>query len=284
MHDNCPLVSNLNQEDLDGDGQGDLCDADDDDDGFSDTDEALVGTDPTNPDTDADAALDGSDNCPLTINPSQADFDTDGVGDLCDSDDDDDGVTDDSDCAPFDNTIFPGATELCDAIDSDCDGDLVESFINTDGDSEPDCIDSDDDGDGFGDSVDCAPLDSSIYPNAVELCDGIDSDCDGSLVDEFDDTDGDLEPDCTDSDDDNDGLSDSDEALAGYNSLDADSDGDGTATLARWALTPLLRSIPTPTGSSTLWTVTMMAMASTQRMRVPSIPMAMSRQLSGYRL
>ena len=227
VHDNCPQVSNLDQADLDGDDLGDVCDADDDADGLSDVDEALVGTDPTNPDTDADAALDGSDNCPLTINPSQADFDTDGVGDLCDPDDDDDGVTDDSDCAPFDNTIFPGATELCDAIDSDCDGDLVELFTNTDGDLEPDCIDSDDDGDGFGDSVDCAPLDSSIYPNAVEQCDGIDSDCDGSLVDEFDDTDGDLEPDCTDSDDDNDGLSDSDEALAGTNSLDGDSDGDG---------------------------------------------------------
>jgi hypothetical protein len=39
--DNCPLVSNADQEDNDGDGQGDACDNDDDADGISDADERM---------------------------------------------------------------------------------------------------------------------------------------------------------------------------------------------------------------------------------------------------
>ena len=34
--------------------------------------------------------LDGSDNCPLNANRDQADSESDGTGDICDSDDDDD--------------------------------------------------------------------------------------------------------------------------------------------------------------------------------------------------
>ena len=89
------------------------------------------------------------------------------------------------DCDDGDATVHPMAVESCDAIDSNYDGDLIDGFLNTDGDGEADCIDTDDDNDQFPDSVDCDPLDASIYPGAAELCDGLDSDCDGSLVDEF---------------------------------------------------------------------------------------------------
>ena len=108
-----------------------------------------------------------------------ADSDTDGVPDCVDLDDDGDGDPDSSDCAPADPAVYAGAAEACDAVDSDCDGGIVDGFLDTDADDIPDCVDLDDDGDGDPDATDCAPGDPTVYANAPELCDGIDNDCDG---------------------------------------------------------------------------------------------------------
>ena len=115
---------------------------------------------------------------------------------------------------------YPGNEELCDSVDSDCDGSLVDWYADTDGDGEPDCEDTDDDGDGDPDITDCGPLDDTISTadGVEELCDLVDSDCNGSLVDDFDDTDLDLVPDCVDPDDDGDGDPDVDDCSP----LDAD--------------------------------------------------------------
>jgi hypothetical protein len=86
-----------------------------------------------------------------------------------------------TDCNDNDASIYPGATEICgDGIDSNCDGDLVDGFPDTDGDGTLDCVDTDDDNDGTLDVNDCAGLDATIFPGALETVDdGIDQDCNG---------------------------------------------------------------------------------------------------------
>ena len=51
-------------------------------------------------DVDDDGVGDAVDNCPSTFNPSQVDTDSDGDGDICDTDDDDDGFADNNDNCP----------------------------------------------------------------------------------------------------------------------------------------------------------------------------------------
>ena len=86
------------------------------------------------------------------------------------------GSVDGADCDDFDDTIYPGATEIRDLIDQDCDTDIVETFADTDGDGTPDCVDQD--GDGEGDFIFASDLGNGriqCYDVArqvgVEVCD-----------------------------------------------------------------------------------------------------------------
>ena len=107
---------------------------------------------------------------------------------------DSDGVGCALDCDDADATVFPGASEACDSVDSDCDGSLVDGDADLDGDGLPDCVDDDDDGDGVTDATDCDDADAAVYPGAPEVSGNtIDEDCNGiDALDCFEDSDGDT--------------------------------------------------------------------------------------------
>lgn len=121
-------------------------------------------------DLDADAVQDGVDNCPAVGNTDQADADADGVGDACEGPDaDGDGVPD-----GFDNCAS-AANPMQEDADRDGVGDACDA-----------CTDADRDGYGRpGASAcavplpDCDDASASIHPEAPDLCDGVDNDCDG---------------------------------------------------------------------------------------------------------
>jgi hypothetical protein len=221
---------------------------DDDTAGDDDDDDDTAG-----PDEDGDgytADTDGGTDCDdsdPTVNPSGLEL-CDGVDNDCDGDVDDDPIdgltwyldadsdgyggqllTQDAcsappsyvenadDCDDLESGIYPGATELCNGIDDDCDGAIDDDapaaqtwYLDNDGDgvggfwlTQEACAMPQ----GYaGDSSDCDDTNAAIYPTAPELCDGFDNDCDGALGSDEIDDDGDGVTECSQDCDDADPL------------------------------------------------------------------------------
>ena len=99
-------------------------------------------------------------------------------------------TSDHTDCDDNDAASYPGAAEICDGKDNNCDGQIDEGVQST--------FYHDADGDGYGnaadtlmaciapenyisDHTDCDDSDAASYPGAAEICDGKDNNCDGQI-------------------------------------------------------------------------------------------------------
>ncbi len=122
---------------------------------------------------------------------TSSDDDDSGASDADDSgsnDADGDGFNTQDDCDDDNPQIFPGAAELCDEFDNNCNG-LVDEGLGI-------TLYRDYDGDGWGTTAsaatvcpdsdgwveqgdDCNDSHTEIYPGAAELCDALDNDCNG---------------------------------------------------------------------------------------------------------
>jgi hypothetical protein len=98
-------------------------------------------------------------------------------------------LADGTDCDDSDGGTYPGAAEVCDEADNNCDGTVDEGVLET--------YYQDQDADGYGvvdvtteacapptgwarASGDCDDLEPAVRPSASELCDDVDNDCDGT--------------------------------------------------------------------------------------------------------
>ncbi len=94
------------------------------------------------------------------------------------TDADNDGITVDKDCDDKDPQVHPGAAEVCNGKDDNCDGKIDEGF-DKDGDGYASCASN-------GKGADCDDADPKINPGAAEVCNNKDDNCNGTTDEGFD--------------------------------------------------------------------------------------------------
>ena len=219
-------LCNNEDDDCDGETDEDAVDADtwyldNDEDGFGDPDESMNAceqpegyisddsdcddSDPgINPDA-GEVCNNGDDDCDGEVDEDAVDAftwyldnDEDGYGDpdeSLDACEQPEGyLSDTSDCDDSDSGIFPGADEVCNEADDDCDDEIDEDAVDadtwyfdndTDGYGDPEeSMDACNQPDGYVDnSDDCVDDNSTVNPDAEDLCNFIDDDCNGEIDD-----------------------------------------------------------------------------------------------------
>jgi len=120
---------------------------------------AFVGAGVIVADADGDGTNDCHDTC-LDVDGDQ--YGSPGVsGDSCLGSDCDDGA----------GAVYPGAPQVCDGVNNDCDHAAWPALDNT--------TETDDDGDGLSEfQGDCDDGAGAVYPGAPQVCDGVNNDCD----------------------------------------------------------------------------------------------------------
>jgi hypothetical protein len=101
------------------------------------------------------------------------------------------------DCDDYRKTVYPGAPEICNTLDDNCDGQIDENAVPVE-------LWPDADGDGYYDARtekvgtpkmgcagsikgwaaepgDCQPTNKDVHPGATEICNYLDDDCDGEV-------------------------------------------------------------------------------------------------------
>jgi hypothetical protein len=90
-------------------------------------------------------------------------------------------VVDDTDCDDGDATIYEGAFERCDGLDTDCDGTVPEDEQDVDGDGVMGCAGDCDDSD-MASGTDCFACSTYVPHDQPTIQDAIDSASDGDVV------------------------------------------------------------------------------------------------------